>query len=236
MGVVTPSQVGALYLDLSTDTVHGGGGLYGSIGVTNADWVQLGGPLAVDPDTGLYTSLGLGEQISGDGGFLGFGLWAKTTDGQGIVQISDQDAANGTGNGAFWFTKGADGAQVWQVNVGSTGQFLHLWGVDGSYAFPAALTGSSWGVAPDGAEYKKAISAPADDDVADSQVLDWFDDAVGAPAPRFKAKDSAGTLFVGQLVTLLSGGVLNLPGLPTADPHATGQVWNSAGTLKVSAG
>jgi hypothetical protein len=32
------------------------------------------------------------------------------------------------------------------------------------------------------------------------------------------------------------GGVIVLDGLPTADPHVVGQVWNSTGTLKVSAG
>jgi hypothetical protein len=29
---------------------------------------------------------------------------------------------------------------------------------------------------------------------------------------------------------------INASSLPTADPHTVGQVWNSAGTLKVSAG
>jgi hypothetical protein len=36
--------------------------------------------------------------------------------------------------------------------------------------------------------------------------------------------------------TFLFGGIVILDGLPTADPHVAGQLWNSTGTLKVSAG
>lgn len=35
---------------------------------------------------------------------------------------------------------------------------------------------------------------------------------------------------------LVAYGDVKLPGLPGADPHVTGQLWNNAGTLKISAG
>jgi hypothetical protein len=44
--------------------------------------------------------------------------------------------------------------------------------------------------------------------------------------------DSNGRLNANGVVV----SVLVLAGLPTADPHVVGQVWNSAATLKVSAG
>lgn len=94
----------------------------------------------------------------------------------------------------------------------------------------------AWGVLGNGAEYKISIAAPSDDSVASSQVAEWFDDTSGAPAPRFKAKDVDGTLYVGQLVTLLADGTIKIPNLPTSDPSVADQLWNSAGTLKVSAG
>jgi hypothetical protein len=40
----------------------------------------------------------------------------------------------------------------------------------------------------------------------------------------------SGTLIVG------SGGSIVATGLPTADPSSAGQLWNDAGTLKISAG
>lgn len=34
----------------------------------------------------------------------------------------------------------------------------------------------------------------------------------------------------------INAGVVILPGLPAADPHVVGQLWNNAGALTVSAG
>lgn len=94
----------------------------------------------------------------------------------------------------------------------------------------------AWGVAPGGQEWKTAMQPPSDDAVATSQVLEWFDDTVGAIAARFKAKDSGATVYLGQLVALLDDGTIKLPNLPTSDPAVADQLWNDTGTLKVSAG
>jgi hypothetical protein len=42
--------------------------------------------------------------------------------------------------------------------------------------------------------------------------------------------------FSGARLHLTAAGAFVFEGLPTADPHVVGQVWNSAGTLKISAG
>jgi hypothetical protein len=44
--------------------------------------------------------------------------------------------------------------------------------------------------------------------------------------------------FPGGWATLASTGhsMLNFAGLPTVDPHIIGGLWNSAGTMKISAG
>jgi hypothetical protein len=49
----------------------------------------------------------------------------------------------------------------------------------------------------------------------------------------FRHADAAGTLH-DRLV--FKGTGVFLPGLPTVDPHAVGQLWNSAGVLHISAG
>ncbi len=35
---------------------------------------------------------------------------------------------------------------------------------------------------------------------------------------------------------ILSDGKIVLPALPTLDPHVVGELWNSSGTVKISAG
>ena len=39
-----------------------------------------------------------------------------------------------------------------------------------------------------------------------------------------------------SVTTLTASGVVKFTGLPTSDPAVAGQLWNDAGTLKVSAG
>jgi hypothetical protein len=43
-------------------------------------------------------------------------------------------------------------------------------------------------------------AAPADADIANSELTIWFDDSVGAAKVKFKGKDSAGTVMTGEVV------------------------------------
>lgn len=100
-------------------------------------------------------------------------------------------------------------------------------------------TGHAWGVTPAGYEYfdnPTGLGAPDDDDLNDHQRRQWYDATAGAPAFRFKQKDNAGTVTVGHSVGITDDGVIKLANLPTSDPHVADQLWNSGGTLKVSAG
>jgi hypothetical protein len=46
-----------------------------------------------------------------------------------------------------------------------------------------------------------------------------------------------GTLELGDAVTLTAGATtFSLAGVPTADPHVVGQVWNNADVVTISAG
>jgi hypothetical protein len=62
---------------------------------------------------------------------------------------------------------------------------------------------------------------------------------VGGNFAIFQVKDDGGVIRL-QLLNdgtfVLSGAVVKMTGLPTADPTVAGQLWNDAGTLKVSAG
>ena len=60
------------------------------------------------------------------------------------------------------------------------------------------------------------------------------------PVTRTAAVLASATLAVGLLPAAasatVSGGTVILLDLPTADPLVAGQLWNSTGTVKVSAG
>jgi hypothetical protein len=62
---------------------------------------------------------------------------------------------------------------------------------------------------------------------------------VGGNFAIFQVKDDGGVIRL-QLLNdgtfVLSGAVVKMTGLPTSDPTVAGQLWNDAGTLKVSAG
>ena len=50
------------------------------------------------------------------------------------------------------------------------------------------------------------------------------------------ADNTEGTSPGTSAMSVAPSGVVTLTGLPTADPSVAGQLWNSSGTLKVSAG
>lgn len=106
---VTPSQVGALYQDITN------GGLYEALGATAADWFGVGGDIP-----------GLNDGTAAGTGFNGSGTKLRLI-GNTQVLIADVAAQAGTGNGLVWNATGGDGAQTLQLILGSSGQFFWEW-------------------------------------------------------------------------------------------------------------
>lgn len=77
--------------------------------------------------------------------------------------------------------------------------------------FPEDAEIPSWGLKGLGHEYLTALVAPADDDVANGQRLQWFDDTEDAPKLRSKQRDSAGTLSSGIAAAFTTKGILKFP-------------------------
>lgn len=195
LNTVTPEQTGARYQDTTN------GALWVAFGATSADWVLLGGIAPGVTAYGIQEGDGNNNIVDGNS----IVIFARSGVSGGNVYLTDTAAWNQEGgstfNAATWFANAGDGNQAFGLTLGSTGQFGHFWGSDGTYSFANALTGPTWGVGLDGAEYLKAISAPADGDVATGQRLQWYDDTTGAPVVRFKEKDAAGTLSAGVSVS-----------------------------------
>lgn len=117
VGVVTPSQRGALYQNIAV------GALYVALNVTSASWAAIGGLNGGDAP-------GVAVSLSGN-----TTVWAKDSE---TVALSDLGAAAGHNNGAYWNYNGdPDGSQVFVVQVGSTGQFAFFCNADGTLTLPA---------------------------------------------------------------------------------------------------
>lgn len=209
VGVVTPTGPGYMIQD-STN-----GAVFIAVATTSADWVQIGG--RPPGGFGPYTDVGVATDQSGSTWVIGKGASA------GYAGFSDTLALGpgGTGNGIVWVCYGPDGSQAAAIQLGIVGDSkIHVWNPDGSYQFPAALTGASWGILPDGSEYLIAIPAPADGDVATSERVQWYDDTVGYPKVLFKERDSGGTLFSGISAVLNMLNVFKLRNISAADAAA----------------
>lgn len=123
VGVVTPSQQGAIYQDTTN------GALYEAEDATDADWVLIGG----NGDTtvaGVYANE-INVLLSANGGG---------------VTVSDVAAQNGgTGNSVFW-DGSSDGTQSLNVQTGSTGQFAGtIQDANGNMTMPAQIDAASLG-------------------------------------------------------------------------------------------
>jgi hypothetical protein len=136
LGSVTPSGVGALYVDDQD------GGLYIAVGATSADWVQVGGGSIIAVP---------GVDVRGPAGSVA----VEAPEGFN-VSLRDLGAHAGTGNGLYWnYSGGMDGAQDAAVQVGSTGQHRVTLGdaagtttlAGGGLIFPSAdphIVGAWW--------------------------------------------------------------------------------------------
>jgi hypothetical protein len=185
VGSVTPNAAGWLYLDLTN------GALYLAVAATSADWVANGGKANDNTEVGLFT---------GHRNFYWGSVVVPASQRFVITGVTSQPGGLNTGNGMGWHDKPSEdgtrfGGSEGFIQTGNAGQFTHSWYGDGSYVFPAALEGPTWGVLINGAEYLSAISAPADSDIATNQRQQWYDATTGAPKLRIKERDAAGTLF-----------------------------------------
>lgn len=99
------------------------------------------------------------------------------------------------------------------------------------------LDATGWNLRPYGSFGMHIIVGSADPSAAAGVAAEIgsiyyrVDGAAGEAYLKASAADTAWSRLV-----VIAGGVLVLAGIPTADPHVVGQVWNSAGTLKISAG
>lgn len=141
-GSVTPTQIGALYQDLSNGTV------YAAISTENTSWVVVGGYYAQSSaDT---ATAGVGSATYSLGGKIGAVQYVLSGNPEvaapaaGFVYIGDAYSNyNGFSLGFYWLPNGTDGQQVAKLLLGSTGQFTHKWNADGTYTLPAAATAAT---------------------------------------------------------------------------------------------
>jgi hypothetical protein len=113
VGVVVPTQTGALYQDTTN------GALYVATGPTVADWFVVGG----NGDQAATGVTGLA------------GNFAQITSGIAqAVFITDLGGLNGSGDGISWNPNGgADTQQMFKVQVGSGPVKVHTWDAEGAY-------------------------------------------------------------------------------------------------------
>ena len=135
---IVPARIGQNYYD----THHGGSYLKTFNSGDKHGWVAAGANLPgtsggrTDLTAGLYFDNDLSQP----------GLLLFLTDGSSQITISDTNAtgAGGTGNGLFWVPGGSDGIQALYVVLGSTGQFIWSFNLDGTFQVPNGVdTGMS---------------------------------------------------------------------------------------------
>jgi hypothetical protein len=120
LGVVVPTALGSLYVDQTN------GALYVAITALNTGWVVIGGVAATVE----------GTQVDGPGPAGSLNLLAPAG---GVVNVTDVLGLAGTGNSFSWVANGTDGQQRAALIIGSTGQFVHNWGVEGEYVSPGGI-------------------------------------------------------------------------------------------------
>jgi hypothetical protein len=171
-GVVTTAAYGDLYRDTSN------GALYVYLGDTDAPWLCLGGD--VDPSNITDNGYPVGVSRSGLADMRLLGGAGKR------ALVSDAAAQSNTGNGLYWNrNRSADGAQILDVNTGSTGQFTTRIDVNG-HLRPSTLVLTNH-------------AAPADADLAAGDCALWFDQTNGAAKLMIKAKTADGTVVTGAV-------------------------------------
>lgn len=123
-GVVDPLKKGAAYFDSAN------GALYFAIEATNADWIGYGG------SSGFTNVAAPGFYVETSApGNPGQTMIA----GHGSVYIGDLTAFPGTSNGIYLNANAGDGSQNVTFLLGSSAQFSHYWGDDGSYVLPSGF-------------------------------------------------------------------------------------------------
>jgi len=149
------------------------------------------------------------------------------------------------------------GDEVIAINVGTANHFVLLGQINGETnlningfeAYYLIFTSDmGWRIASNALSFEsvtsvKSLTANVPSGSAPAII------AEAASGPGVFATSNGGNAVVGASVSgiggwftstsgidLKTGPVVVLEGLPTADPHVVNQLWNSAGTLKVSAG
>jgi hypothetical protein len=204
--------------------VSDGTGLTGSANLTWDDVGNVLGLAASENGGGTIEAIGVGGQLflrahDGDATHVGGEVQIRTghSDGQSSGQLTIEtgtDTGGGDSGGIDITTGFATGGASGDINIRADP-------TDGSAVGGNILIQAGTGQTGNGGDiFISAGSAITGGSNGSVQILDGTGNSI--------EMNPSGTFFF--------GGVVILDSLPTADPVNAGQLWNDAGTLKISAG